>query len=264
MNVDPRAASGFASVADAYQQGRPTYPTQMIDQIMTSLDLDDTSSVLDLAAGTGQLSRLLQRQVERMIAVEPVATMRAKIAADVPTVQVVDGTAEAIPLEDATVDAVVVGEAFHWFSTVTAAAEIARVLVPLGRVALLWNTPTWTADTVPWLDDFRRIIAHHRAAAGTYPAGERSWQEPLEKTGLFERPTHLEATHTQTLDCEGFLAQMASWSWIANLDDHQRTTVLDNVRLTLRDAGNIVIPYRTDLYLMHRRATPNRVISSSG
>lgn len=80
VNVDPRAASGFAAVADSYQRGRPTYPTKIIDRIMTSLDLTDTSSVLDLAAGTGQLSRLFHRRVRRIVAVEPVATMRAKIA----------------------------------------------------------------------------------------------------------------------------------------------------------------------------------------
>lgn len=251
--VDPRAASGFAAVADAYACGRPSYPVELIDRIMHSLDLACASSVLDLGAGTGQLSRLLKRRVGHVIAVEPVASMRTRIAADLPCVQTMDGTAEAIPLDAGAVDAVVVGEAFHWFATGKAAAEIARVLTPAGGVALLWNTATWTEETDPWLKDFRLIVAHHKAAAGSYPAGERAWHEPFERTGLFEALTHLQAVHVQTLDRDGFLAQVASWSWIANLDAGQHEAVLDDVESLVRDLGDIVIPYRTDLYMARRR-----------
>ena len=83
--------------------------------------------------------------------------MRERIAARLPEARVLDGTAEAIPLDDYEVDAVVVGEAFHWFQTQVAAEEIARVLTPQGGIALLWNTPTWTVETTPWLEDFRAI-----------------------------------------------------------------------------------------------------------
>jgi ubiquinone/menaquinone biosynthesis C-methylase UbiE len=130
MSVDRRAASGFASIADAYERGRPSYPCGAIERIISGLRLSAASSVIDLAAGTGQLSRLLHTRVRRTLAVEPVAAMRAKIAAALPDVAVIEGTAEAIPLGQHEVDAVVVGEAFHWFRTAAATAEIARVRPP--------------------------------------------------------------------------------------------------------------------------------------
>ena len=95
------------------------------------------------------------------------------------------------------------------------------MLTGTGGVALLWNTPTWTTETTPSLDDFRRIVAHHKDAAGSYPAGETSWQAPFAHTGLFDAPTHIQARHAQTLEPVDFLAQIASWSWIANLESDQ-------------------------------------------
>lgn len=113
MTVDPRAAAGFAEAADAYQRGRPSYPAPAIEAIVEALDLGETSTVLDLAAGTGKLCALLHSRVGEVIAVEPVAAMRAKLAADLPDVLALNGMAEAIPLPDQSVDAVLVGEAFH-------------------------------------------------------------------------------------------------------------------------------------------------------
>lgn len=178
MSVDSRAASGFRAVAEDYETGRPTYADVSIDRIFTHLELSSSSRVLDLAAGTGQLSRLFRSRVGSVIAVESVHGMREQIKTTAPGVTVLDGTAESIPLPDADVDAVVVGEAFHWFETATATSEIARVLKPNGGLALLWNTPTWTVDTTPWLQDLRRILSHHKKSAGEYPAGD-TWQKTL-------------------------------------------------------------------------------------
>ncbi len=253
MSIDPRAASGFASSADAYERGRPSYPAEAIDRIASDLGLTDVSTVLDLAAGTGQLSRLLHRRVGRTIAVEPAQAMRRRIAADLPDVAALTGTAEAIPVRDQAVDAVVVGEAFHWFRTGTATAEIARVLTPAGGVALLWNTPTWTVQATPWLDEFRQIVAHHKHAAGAYPASDGTWQLDFQVTGLFENLEHVQFDHSQTLGPTDFLAQVASWSWIANLNRRQRQAVLEDVDGLVRGCGEIVIPYRTDLHLARRR-----------
>lgn len=253
MTVDPRAASGFADVAEAYQRGRPGYPREAIDRIVGRFELTASSTVLDLAAGTGQLSRLLQRRVGHVIAVEPVAAMRARIATDLPQITVLDGAAEDIPLAHAAVDAVVVGEAFHWFDVAAASAQIARVLTAQGGVALLWNTPTWTVQDTPWLHAFRQIVADHRRAAGDYPAGNGSWKDPFERAGHFERLVHSQAVHKQTLEPDDLLAQIGSWSWIANLQSAARAAVLDDVAALLAGHGEIVIPYRTDLYLAKRR-----------
>lgn len=254
MSVDPRAAAGFAGVADVYARGRPGYPAEAIDWIVAELELNDESSVLDLAAGTAQVSRLIRNRVRRVIAVEPVQPMRARIADDFPDVTVLDGTAEAIPLTDRAVDAVVVGEAFHWFATVPATAEIARVLRPNGGVALLWNTPSWTAETTHWLEDFRQVVRSHKQAAGDYPAGNGRWRDEFARTQLFTELEHVEFDHTQTLTPPDFLALVASWSWIANLDAGERQTTLDAVAELIEGIGQIEIPYRSDLYLARPRA----------
>lgn len=255
MTTDPRALSGFSAVADEYQQGRPSYPVEAIDRIVEYFELTGVSEVLDLAAGTGQLSRQLCGHVGHIIAVEPAPGMRARIAADLGEVTVLDGTAESLPLRDVAVDAVVVGEAFHWFRTTAATAEIARVLRPRGGVALLWNTPTWTTEDTPWLGDFQRIVAPHKRAAGSYPAGDGSWRAEFERTNLFEDLVLTHASHTQTLTPIDFLAQVASWSWIANLDSGQRQAVLDGLGAVVGEHDEIVIPYRTDLYLARRRGS---------
>jgi len=253
VSVDPRAASGFASVAEAYERGRPSYPVEAIERVLADLALTDASRVLDLAAGTGQLSRLLHTRVGAVVAVEPVQAMRTKLAATMPDVTVLDGTAEAIPLGDRDVHAVVVGEAFHWFQTAAATKEIARVLTDGGGIALLWNSPTWTLDDTPWLAAFRRIVAHHRQAAGSYPAGDGTWRIAFERTRLFQALEHVQVAHAQVLDPVGFVAQVASWSWIANLGSDQRQVILDDVHALVEGHDEIVIPYRTDLHLARRR-----------
>lgn len=254
MSVDPRAATGFAGVADEYARGRPGYPADAIDQIVAELELNDASSVLDLAAGTAQVSRLIRNRVRRVIAVEPVQPMRARITDDFPDVTVLDGAAEAIPLTDRAVDAVVVGEAFHWFATMPATAEIARVLRLDGGLALLWNTPTWTAETTHWLEDFRQIVRSHKQAAGDYPAGNERWRDEFARTELFTELKRVEFTHTQKLTPPDFLALVASWSWIANLDADERQATLDDVAELIEAVNQIEIPYRTDLYLARQRA----------
>ncbi|MBA2473127.1 MAG: class I SAM-dependent methyltransferase [Pseudonocardiales bacterium] len=123
MVIDPRAATGFTAAED-YERGRPGYPPDAIERVTTELRLDQKSTVLDLAAGTGKLARLLRDRVGELVAVE----MRAQLAARLPEVTLLDGTAEGIPLAHDTVDAVFVGEAFHWFDVAAAAGEIARVL----------------------------------------------------------------------------------------------------------------------------------------
>ncbi len=255
MGIDPRAVSGFSSVAHAYERGRPSYSDAAIARLVDGLDLTADSSVLDLAAGTGQLSRLLRGRVGCVVAVEPMSAMRSRMRASLPDVTVLDGTAEDIPLADREVDAVVVGEAFHWFETTTATQEIARVLKRSGGIALLWNTPTWTVESHPWLDALRRRLAPHKRAAGAYPAGEGSWQTAFARTGLFEPLQHVEALHEQTLGRNDFLAQIASWSWMANLGFDQRQAALDDIDVLVRGHESIAIPYRTDLHLARRRTT---------
>lgn len=253
MSVDPRAATGFGQAAECYERGRPSYPPRAIARLIEEFGVAREGVVLDLAAGTGKLTQLLLPHVSRVIAVEPVRQMRRKLAAQLPTVTILDGVAEAIPIDDAAIDAVFVGEAFHWFRTTEAATELARILRPRGGLALLWNVPTWTEHDTPWLAAFRETVDHHKQAAGAYPAGSGDWKAPLADTQLFDELQYTEDAHIQRLAADDFVAQVASWTWIAGLPDRQRAEVLTDVRALLPDQPEIVIPYRTDIYWTRRR-----------
>ena len=138
-SIHVAAATGFEAGADAYERARPTYPPDAVAFIVETLDLRPGRTVLELGAGTGKLTRLLVPSGARILALEPVEAMRAKLVESVPGVELVDGTAEAIRLPNGSVDAVVVAQAFHWFDAIRALSEIHRVLRPGGRVVLAWN-----------------------------------------------------------------------------------------------------------------------------
>jgi ubiquinone/menaquinone biosynthesis C-methylase UbiE len=158
----PTAAAGFDRAADAYERGRPAYPADAVAHLAAHFRLGEGVTVLDLAAGTGKLTRMLATTGATVIAVEPVEGMRRVLAEVVPGARVLDGTAEAIPVEDGAVDAVTVAQAFHWFDSDRAVAEIARALRPGGGLGLIWNT----FDTsVPWVETLRTLVGVHRHAA---------------------------------------------------------------------------------------------------
>src|SRR5207302_1146418 len=130
---------GFELVADVYERARPRYPPKAVAWLAERLDLRAGRTVLDLAAGTGKLTRALLETDAQVIAVEPGDAMRAELLRAVPGVEAVRGSAERIPLGDASVDAVTIGQAFHWFRYDEAIPELHRVLRPGGAVGLLWN-----------------------------------------------------------------------------------------------------------------------------
>jgi SAM-dependent methyltransferase len=138
---DPHLRLSFGNVADTYDRVRPPYSQQCLDLAQAALELGADARVLDLAAGTGRLTRELARRFEHVIAVEPNDAMRALIEHG----DVRAGAAEAIPAEDANVDAVFVGEAFHWFDADDAIHEIARVLRPRGGLAIV-SVHWWETD----------------------------------------------------------------------------------------------------------------------
>ncbi len=136
---DARYARSFDGVAEQYERARPEYADEAVDWTVDRLGLAPGSRVLDLAAGTGKLTRQLMRRGLDVVAVEPGDEMRRVLQRMLPEVEALAGTAEAIPLPEASVDAVTVGQAFHWFERDAALAEMARVLRPGGGIALLWN-----------------------------------------------------------------------------------------------------------------------------
>ena len=161
----------FGRVAPAYERTRPEYAPSVVERAAEGLSLDRDATVLDLGAGTGKLTRLLRRRFGRVLAVEPDDAMRAYIGEDA-----LAGSAEAIPLPEDSVDAVFVGDAFHWFAADAALAEIVRVLRPGGGLALLWNN--WGHRELlppPFLADLDAIWARFHLPDATFP----DWREHL-------------------------------------------------------------------------------------
>ena len=149
------AAQGFAAGAANYVSGRPEYPPEIETWLNEELGLDSGKTVLDLGAGTGKFSRSLLATGAKVIAVEPVAAMLDQLVRQYPEVEARSGPAEAIPLGDASVDAVVCGQSFHWFATPQALGEIHRVLKPGGALGLVWNVRD---NNVEWVAAVTRIM----------------------------------------------------------------------------------------------------------
>jgi SAM-dependent methyltransferase len=236
------AAEGFARSADAYERGRPGYPAAAIEHLMARLPV--APLVLDLAAGTGKLTRPLLAAGARVVAVEPVAEMRATLPADA---RALEGTAEAIPLGDGAVDAVTVGQAFHWFDGDAALAEIARVLRPGGVLALFWNR---RLEDDPVNVAIEALLAPHRADVPTHRGD--AWRAAFERTALFGALEERELHNEQVLDAAGLEARVGSISFIAALEPGERAGVLERAQ-ALAAGGPVRVPYRTELQLAVRR-----------
>ena len=229
------ATRGFGLAADAYERGRPDYPAAAIEWLVDRLDLRPGRTVVDLAAGTGKLTRLLVPSGADVITIEPIAEMRAKIE----NARVLAGTAEAIPLEDASVDAVTVAQAFHWFRADEALREIHRVLRPGGGLALVYNVRD------------ERDPVQAAASAIMQPLeenvprrGKRNWSEVIDasETATFD--------HAQLVDEDAFVERFTSVSFIAAASSEERAAIEEQLRALARDVGTpIRLPYVTEIYL---------------
>jgi SAM-dependent methyltransferase len=219
----------FGSVAETYHSFRPRYFQPLLDRAQEALELRASAHVLDLAAGTGRLTRELAQRFARVIAVEPDERMRALIADG----EILEGAAEAIPLGDDSVDAVFVGEAFQWFDASVALAEIARVLRPGGGLAAI-RTHWW--ETEPPLPE--RVLELLREPFER-TLGERNppWQEKL--AGAPFEPLRSEPFEEETtVDADTLLAMYSTTSALAALDEDERAELFAEIR------GDLAGPYR--------------------
>ena len=237
--VHRAAAVGFARSADAYERGRPEYPDAAVSYVVAALPAG--AVVLDLAAGTGKLTRPLLAAGLEVIAVEPVAEMRATLPAGA---RALEGTAEAIPLQDAAVDAVTVGQAFHWFDGPSALAEIERVLRPGGGLALVWNRrPVESSELHAAIS---AIMAPYRGDAPAHASG--AWRDAFAGREL----TEWTFAFAQTLDGDGLADRVGSTSFIAALEEGERSGVLERVR-ALAGEGAVAVPYVCEIHLWRPR-----------
>lgn len=237
--IHPVAAAGFAAAAAEYERGRPGYPTEALK----ALGLAPELVVVDLAAGTGKLTRPLAESGATVIAVEPVVEMRAALPS---SVRALDGTAERIPLEDGTADLLTVAQAFHWFDGAAALTEIHRVLRPGGRLALIWNRRVEGDPINRAIDE---LLAPYRPGTPTHKWDE--WRAAFDRTTLFGPLEKQTFPNEQVLDADGLVDRVGSTSFIASLPDAERSRVLSAARALAAD-GKVTVLYRTEVHLCER------------
>ena len=241
--VHPTAEKGFGANASDYERARPGYPHEVLDV----LGLPPGARVCDLAAGTGKLTRMLVGRGYDVVAVEPIAGMRAQLSEVLPDVEVLDGTAESLPLPDGELDAVTVGQAFHWFRFDEALAEIARVLKPDGIVALVWNRRD---ESVPWVRqmsaltdwDGRTVAHYHRV----------DWPDVLRTAG-YRDVRHHTLAYDQPMTRELLAARVRSISFIGEMDDAAQQDHVDRVLALVEDQPDeFPLPHTTMVWWASR------------
>lgn len=213
-----------------YEELRPSYAPEAIAWVAERGSLRHGSTLVDLAAGTGQLSRRFADLGVDLVAVEPAANMRAVLEERLPAVRVVDGTAEGIPLTDSSVDAVVVGNAFHHFERRSAFAEIRRILRPDRVLALFWAWPLEDEQlTIPGAREIDEVVEVARAS-NEIATAYRSWKDPppdADGFGPFERR---EFPMIHIIPSARLADLYATSSDVASLADPVRTDLLDRIR----------------------------------
>jgi SAM-dependent methyltransferase len=224
MELHP-LAQRFASVADAYERGRPEYPPAAVGALAAELGLAPGARVLDLAAGTGKLTRALLALGLDVVAVEPLAELREKLAGIAGPERVQEGVAEDIPLPDDSVAAVTVADGFHWFDHSRALPEIRRVLAPGGGLAVLTMLPDW--EGASWAHELGTLIQRARPEHPYFDGPE--WRESVRAAGGWSEPWQVTVIGQQPADPEGIPDYIASMSWIAALPDEERIAFLAEV-----------------------------------
>jgi SAM-dependent methyltransferase len=252
--IDP-LAEAFAGIAEAYDRARPDYDSEPIAWLWGDLGLGPGSTVVDLAAGTGKLSRVLVGRGAELVAVEPQGPLRDLLQRRVVEATVLDGTAESIPLPDGAADAVLVGEAFHWFDGDRALPEIHRVLRARGGLALIWHNGRWEG---PWSEElFARL--DQVPTPDVRPENRphtNLWQTAFERSELFD-PLHRETfERVLQLTVPEAIDLIMSWSYVAARPAAERDVLRGELAEILRrhlDEAPVEIDYRTAIDVTRRR-----------
>ena len=249
----PDWAHSFGGVAEAYERGRPTYPVEAVRWLLGEQPL----TVLELGAGTGKLTRVIAQLGHDVHATDPDPAMLQILEREVPGVRTAEAGAEDIPLDDASVDAVIAAQAFHWFDLDRALPEIARVLRPGGHVCLVWN---YRNEKIPWV---RRL--------GTLIGSQENQPDPAQSlifSELFGFVEDKEFAHWQVIDRKSIQDLVLSRSNVAVLDEQGRAAKLAEVLAFYDEYGRgmdgMQLPYVARCYRADVLDRPRTAATDSG
>ncbi len=218
----------FGSVAADYDRYRPSPPPQALDWLIPA----GAAAVLDLAAGTGAVTRVIMARTPRparVVAVEPDARMRAVLAASCPAAEVLDGQGEAIPLPDASVDAVLISAAWHWLDPERAVPEITRVLRVGGTLGAIWISRD---DRVPWVAEFNALARESREADRAHQ-GRRRREVTFPPGTPMSPPTERRVAFSLPMTSEQLAGLLGTYSGVITLEEERRTDFSRRVRAFL-------------------------------
>lgn len=211
-------AQSFGTEAERYERFRPGYPAEAIDFVLAGRAV---SHILDLGAGTGKLTRSLIDRAEQVTAVEPDPAMLAVLSAALPSARALVGGAGEIPLPDSSVDAVLVGQAFHWFPRPEADRELARVLRPGGVIGLIWNFPDREVEWIPKIYEATRE-----------PQLPWSYRAADLDESLFTPPQKAETSWVYEIPGNDALVELArTWSWVIAQSPAEQAAVAQRLRI---------------------------------
>jgi SAM-dependent methyltransferase len=234
----------FELVAGLYERVRPEYPSEAIAWLAGRLDLRGGRKVLDLGAGTGKLTRALLTTGAHVIAVEPGDAMRAELLRAVPEAEALRGAAEDIPLPDASVDAITVGQAFHWFRYDEALPELHRVLRAGGGVGLLWNSRDQDSELQRVVNELIATLVPPKRAVAFGSSGR------LAESELFGPLEERRFKFVHELDADALVGRIASISFVAAAPEAERRRIERELRELVAARGGVVdFPYVTDVYV---------------
>jgi SAM-dependent methyltransferase len=250
-------AASFGEVADAYERGRPRYESHVIEVIGEAAG---GPRILDVGAGTGRLSAPLLAAGYDVVAVEPLDGMRAILTAHIGSERALAGNAEALPLDDGSVDGAVCSDAWHWFDGARAADELARVVRPGGGVVVCVSYPLWfgSEEAPDWWLDLGAV--HTALPKHDHPAlsGSRPPADGLAGHPAFEDVEIRNEPFVHHTDRAGIVAHWASMSFVATLPASQHEELLGQLdaMLARRGVDEVDIPYRAELRITRRRRDP--------
>ncbi len=220
-DLHARQAASFGAAADIYERARPSYPQASLNFLLEGIG--DGARVVDLGAGTGKFTRLIAERGLDVTAIEPSDGMRQQLAAVLPDVSALKGTAEQMPLPDSSVDVVLAAQAWHWVDVPRASVEVARVLRPGGRLGLIWNDRD---ERVDWVARLGKIISQGASRSNDS-------QNPVFGESFGDIEYHV-TEWVNPVTPEGLVELVASRSYVIVAAEPERERILDSVRELVR------------------------------